>query len=128
MDPACFLEICCKYLKGGQTIESLFDWPVGGKLVMDLRKLQNEVACQSEDLMYYLDSMIEKEFAHDAEFMHKYLDWEKVSHLSLAYEMALLEYKKDHPDAYFSGSSPNSGKLAHGDLYNILKRILLEKL
>lgn len=80
--------------------------------------------------MYEIDGRFEKEFANDTEFMRKYLDWEECSPVSLAYEAALREYKKDHPDDYFGGqASDPSGKLqfATCKLYKICKRILLGK-
>lgn len=130
LDPACFLELCCKYLREGRTISSFVGGPISTLLIADLRKLHLDVACQSEDVMYEIDARFEKYFADDAEFMRKYHDWEEEAPVSIAYDVALLEYKKDHPDAYFGGQeSDPSGKLqfATGKLYKICERILSEK-
>lgn len=129
LDPASFIEICCKYIREGRAISTFYLNPIRTCIIMDLNKLWMAIASQSEDIMWDIDSGMEKKYQEDNEFMRKYLEWEGQSPIIIAYHEALIEYKKSHPSEYFSGVEESCGGLATATsmLFKICERILLEK-
>jgi hypothetical protein len=122
LDPAIFLEICCKYLREGRTIDSLLGGPIDKCIITDLRKTLLDALCQSEDVFEGIEMLLSLDSK-----LQMYLDKNETL-LNDIYEKAICEYKKERPNDYFGGQNHEpSGKLEYCryKLYEICKREIL---